>query len=137
MEHTGVTPAGAISAPDLADVVLPTGARVVRQPAGRAEESGTSKVGSDDPDAKRSLFARVGGDGEGRVRQARRARGVDRLTAREDERHARFGRLHDPSLRRNYPVQVPRVGGAAASRPGHPLSPAVPSSPRVEMDRIP
>ena len=82
---------------------------------------------------ERVLHARVGGDGEDRVRQARRARSVDRLTAREDERHARFGRLQDPSLRRHYPVQVPRVGGAATHTSARP--PSQPGCPELPTGR--
>ena len=85
------------------------------------------------PERQRVLDTRVGGDGEDGVGQARRALGVDRLTAREDERHARFGRLHDPSLRRNYPVQVPRVGGAATRTSAWP--PSQPGCPELPTGR--
>ena len=98
---------------------------------------GRVEVSDDEVDVpaqrERVLDARVGGDGEDFVRQARRARSVDRLTAREDERHARFGRLHDPSLRRNYPVQVPRVGDAATHTSARP--PSQPGCPELPTGR--
>ena len=39
------------------------------------------------------------------------------------------GRLHHPSLRRNYPVQVPRVGGAATRSAWPPSQPGCPELP--------
>ena len=68
-----------------------------------------------------------------RSRSRRRAgraaeRGVDRIAAREHERHARRARLHHPSLRRHYPVQVRGVGGGRRCRwpPSQPGCPELP-----------
>ncbi len=85
------------------------------------------------PERECDLDTRVCGDnGHARLREARRDAAVDGVATREHERHGPSGRLHGLpfSLRRNYPVQVPRVGGAsriAARSPSQPGCPELPT----------